>query len=58
MHDTSLEQVCRLQPTSIPQLLSVHGIGERKAAMYGEQIFEALKAFRAGARAQEKVSAS
>jgi len=52
MHDTSLEQVCRLQPMSIPQLLSVHGIGERKAAMYGEQIFEALKAFREGARAQ------
>jgi ATP-dependent DNA helicase RecQ len=52
LHDTSLEQVCRVQPTSIPQLLSVHGIGERKAAMYGEQIFEALKAFRGGARAQ------
>ena len=58
MHDTTLDQVCRVQPESIPQLLSVHGIGERKAAMYGEQIFDALKAFRAGARAQEKASAS
>jgi ATP-dependent DNA helicase RecQ len=58
MHDTTLDQVCRVQPMSIPQLLAVHGIGERKAAMYGEQIFEALKTFRAGARVQEKASAS
>jgi len=58
MHDTTLDQVCRVQPESVPQLLNVHGIGERKAAMYGEQIFDALKAFRAGARAQEKTSAS
>jgi ATP-dependent DNA helicase RecQ len=51
MHDTSLEEICRLQPMSIPELLRVHGFGERKAAMYGEQIFGALKSFRDGARA-------
>src|SRR5450755_1060084 len=43
MHDTSLEEICRLQPMSIPELLRVHGFGERKATMYGEQIFGALK---------------
>jgi ATP-dependent DNA helicase RecQ len=46
MHDTSLEQICRLRPTSIPELRSVPGFGERKAAMYGEQIFQAIKNFR------------
>ena len=51
MHDTSLEEICREQPMSISQLLRVHGFGERKAALYGEQIFEALKRFAEGARA-------
>jgi ATP-dependent DNA helicase RecQ len=51
MHDSSLEEICRAQPMSIPQLLRVHGFGERKAALYGEQIFEALRRFREGARA-------
>jgi ATP-dependent DNA helicase RecQ len=51
MHDASLEEVCRKQPISIPQLLCVSGFGERKAGMYGQEIFEALRRFREGLRA-------
>jgi ATP-dependent DNA helicase RecQ len=51
MHDTSLDEVCRTRPTSAAELLQVSGFGERKTAMYGQQIFEALERFRNGARA-------
>jgi ATP-dependent DNA helicase RecQ len=53
MHDTTLEEICRKQPASIPELLEITGFGERKAQMYGPQIFAALEAFRKGARASE-----
>ncbi len=51
MHDSSLEEVCRKRPASIPELLSISGFGEHKAALYGPQIFQALEQFRNGARA-------
>lgn len=51
MHDTSLEELCRIRPRSISELLRVYGFGERKAAMYGQQILEVLARFRSGARA-------
>jgi ATP-dependent DNA helicase RecQ len=51
MHDTSLEELCRLRPTSLAELLHIYGFGERKVASYGRQILEALGKFRAGARA-------
>ena len=51
MHDTTLEEICRKQPASIPQLRSISGIGARKAETYGLKILEALNRFRAGSRA-------
>jgi ATP-dependent DNA helicase RecQ len=51
MHDTTLDGICRARPGSIGALLQITGIGERKAELYGRQIIEALKQFRAGARA-------
>jgi ATP-dependent DNA helicase RecQ len=51
MHDTSLDELCRKRPASIGQLLHVSGFGEKKSEMYGQQIFDALKRFRDGARA-------
>jgi ATP-dependent DNA helicase RecQ len=51
MHDSSLEEVCRRRPGSIPELLRISGFGEHKAALYGQQIFDALQRFRNGARA-------
>jgi superfamily II DNA helicase RecQ len=51
MHDTSLEELCRRHPRSLTELLRVPGIGERKGELYGNQILEALRNYRAGARA-------
>ena len=51
MHDSSLEEVCRRRPGTIPQLLAISGFGEHKAGLYGPQIFQALEQFRSGARA-------
>ena len=60
MHDTTLEEICRIRPTSIAELMSVTGIGERKAATYGQEILAALRRYSEGARASalpEKKSA-
>jgi ATP-dependent DNA helicase RecQ len=51
MHDASLEELCRVRPTSIQKLLDVPGFGDRKAELYGGPILDALARFRAGARA-------
>jgi ATP-dependent DNA helicase RecQ len=51
MHDTALEEICRCQPSSIPELLKITGFGQRKSAMYGPQLFAALARYREGARA-------
>ena len=61
MHDTTLDEICRVRPSSIPRLLHVTGIGERKAELYGRQILDALKRFSGGARAavpDKKISPS
>jgi ATP-dependent DNA helicase RecQ len=52
LHDTSLDEIVRVRPSSISQLLSITGIGERKADLYGQKILAALKRYREGARAQ------
>jgi ATP-dependent DNA helicase RecQ len=51
MHDTTLDEICQTRPSSLAGLLQVSGIGERKAELYGQQILEALRRFRGGARA-------
>jgi ATP-dependent DNA helicase RecQ len=51
LHDSSLDEICRLQPTSIADLLTITGIGERKADLYGQEILSALRQYREGARA-------
>src|SRR5260370_1297093 len=55
LHDTSLEELCGRQPASLAELLKISGIGERKAELYGQQIFAALEKFNAGARANATV---
>jgi ATP-dependent DNA helicase RecQ len=54
LHDTSLEEICRVQPASIDKLLTITGIGERKADLYGKRILSALARYRDGARASAK----
>ena len=51
MHDTSLEELCRMRPHSLAELRAVTGFGERKIEAYGEQILAALADFDRGARA-------
>ena len=61
MHDTTLDEICRVRPGSIAGLLHITGIGERKAELYGRQILDALKRFGGGARAaapDKKISPS
>jgi ATP-dependent DNA helicase RecQ len=50
MHDTSLEELCRVRPRSAVELRAVTGFGERKVEQYGEQILRALADFERGAR--------
>ena len=50
MHDTTLDEICRIRPHSLRELLQVSGIGERKAELYGRQILEALRRFESGSR--------
>jgi ATP-dependent DNA helicase RecQ len=42
MHDTTLEEICRKQPTSLAKLREVIGIGEKKLEKYGVQILKVL----------------
>lgn len=51
LHDTTLEEICRVRPASIAELMQITGIGERKADMYGNRILAALQSYRKGARA-------
>jgi len=51
MHDTSLEELCRVQPMSLAEVRGVPGFGDRKTELYGPGILEALTRFRNGARA-------
>jgi ATP-dependent DNA helicase RecQ len=51
LHDTTLEELCRLRPANRAQLMKVRGIGEHKADIYGAEILQALQNFSQGARA-------
>jgi ATP-dependent DNA helicase RecQ len=57
MHDTTLDDLCKRQPSSMPELLLVFGIGELKAKKYGAQLLDALKRFQAGNRAAPRPQA-
>lgn len=51
LHDTSLDEICRMKPSSVAGLRLVTGIGEKKAARYGEEILQAIRRYQEGARA-------
>jgi ATP-dependent DNA helicase RecQ len=53
MHDTTLDEICRIRPSSIAQLRTITGIGERKAESIGLLILRALEEYRTGARAAQ-----
>jgi ATP-dependent DNA helicase RecQ len=51
LHDTSLDDLCRVRPTTLVELRGVFGFGEIKTERYGPEILAALAAYRRGARA-------
>ena len=51
MHDASLDELCRMRPKTLAELLQVQGFGVRKSELYGQQILDALSQFQNGARA-------
>ncbi len=57
LSDAALEDLCRKQPSNLRELLAVNGFGERKAELYGSEIFAAFEAFRHGARAAPREAA-
>jgi ATP-dependent DNA helicase RecQ len=54
MHDTSLNELCRVRPRTLIELRRVSGFGDRKTEMYGQPILGALEEFGRGARASEQ----
>lgn len=50
LHDTTLEEICGIKPSSITELRTITGIGERKAELYGQEILAALQRYMQGAR--------
>ena len=57
MHDTTLEQLCSVMPSSLFELRRVPGFGEKKTEMYGDEILAALERFRNGERAKVDTAA-
>ena len=50
LHDSTLEEICRRRPSNTAELLEIHGIGIRKAELYGSEILSALEAYSPAAR--------
>jgi ATP-dependent DNA helicase RecQ len=50
MHDATLDAICLEQPESMKEVGRIPGIGERKLELYGQEILDALRRFRGGAR--------
>ena len=53
MHDTSLEELCRVMPESLAAIRGIHGFGERKTEAYGREILVAISQFRQGVRVNQ-----
>ncbi len=45
LHDTSLRDLARVRPSTIKTLLSVHGLGEKKATDFGQRFIETIDAY-------------
>lgn len=54
MHDTSLDELCRVRPRSLGELRGISGFGDKKTEIYGQGILNALEEFGRGARAAKQ----
>jgi ATP-dependent DNA helicase RecQ len=53
MHDSSLEDLCRIRPKNLAEVRTVSGFGDVKTADYGPAILEAFEGFQQGGRAEK-----
>jgi ATP-dependent DNA helicase RecQ len=51
MHDSSLDDLCLVEPQTASELRKVSGFGQKKVEDYGDQILDAIRRYRAGERA-------
>jgi ATP-dependent DNA helicase RecQ len=51
LHDSSLDDLCRIKPENLKDLRRVSGFGDKKTELYGAKIIKTLKEFQKGARA-------
>ena len=51
MHDSAMDALCRVRPSTPGQLLNVMGFGEKKVEQFGTEILQELKRFEEGERA-------
>ena len=56
MYDSTLDDLCLVEPQSLSELRKVSGFGQKKVEAYGEQILDVLRKFRDGARATSGTS--
>jgi len=54
MHDTSLDELCRVRPRTPGALRGVSGFGDKKTEIYGQGILDAIAEFGRGARASKQ----
>ena len=52
MHDSALEDLVLVEPSSLSELRRVSGFGDKKVEMYGQQILDAIHHYRDGERAK------
>jgi ATP-dependent DNA helicase RecQ len=46
MHDSTLDELCRVQPDSLDAVRGISGFGPHKTGLYGREILSAIKQFR------------
>ncbi|MBV8207416.1 MAG: RecQ family ATP-dependent DNA helicase [Acidobacteria bacterium] len=56
MHDSTLEELCRVRPKALTDLRRIPGFGEKKVASYGPAILDAFGRFERGSRARPKAA--
>jgi ATP-dependent DNA helicase RecQ len=54
LHDSALVDLCLAKPSTLQELRRVSGFGDKRVEMYGQQILDALRRFRQGARASDE----
>ena len=42
LHDSTIDELCRLAPSTIGELMEVQGIGEKKAERFGKGILKVI----------------